>query len=244
MPVTQAALTSGFSETDATSYSTASITPSADQLILAAVTSSAASGIAAPTVTGNGLTWVQVASIALTDGFRMVTVFRSMGAAPSAGAVTFDFGATTQVRCLWAISEFASVDTTGTNGSGAVVQSATNTAASGNPATATLAAFGSTDNATYGAWAGSFNQTAAQTAGTGFTKIHDVDPTTENQSLGTEWRNDNDTTVNATWTDSAASGTIGVEIKFSSGAGGDFEFSLIRGGKLVGGGMLLKGLVH
>lgn len=209
MAVTALHLTTSNEEDNLTSYPTASISPSGNKLILAVVGSSVSSGTPnTPTLTGNGLTWVEVASIATT--VTRITVFRAMGASPSAGAVTIDFAAQTQSRCFWSISEFDGVDTGGANGENAVVQSATGNATSGTSLVVTLAAFGSATNAAFG---GLFKQTVeAITEGSGFTEL------AESQGTGlviqSEWKDSEDTSVDWSWATAATRvGGIAVEIK-------------------------------
>jgi hypothetical protein len=125
------------STTDGTSIATASITPLANQVLYAAVSAFSAVSLIPPTATGNGLTWVQVATIAV-DINRELTVFRAQGAAPSAGAVTFDFGAVPQTSFRWVVIQYAGADATGTNGSGATPQSQTAATASGTSLSVTL----------------------------------------------------------------------------------------------------------
>src|SRR5205085_3732552 len=156
------------------SFNTASITPTANRLILATVTSRHASADPNhPTLSGCGLTWVEVASDNYdnTGSQKRVTVFRAMGASPSTGAVTIDFAGQCQSDCVWTIDQLSGMDTSGTNGSGAGVQSATNQdrTGSGTSLTTTLAAFGSANNATYGACAVG-KGTGTSTAGSGFSK--------------------------------------------------------------------------
>src|SRR5262249_43941997 len=72
---------------------------------------------------GNGLNWVQIATLRVTAApNRRLTCFRTMGAMPSTGAITFDFGGQQQSVCAWSVFEYDNVDTTGTEGAGAVVQ--------------------------------------------------------------------------------------------------------------------------
>jgi hypothetical protein len=129
-PAVATVLADAGSTTDGTSFATASITPLANQVIYAAVTAFSAVSLLAPTCSGNGLTWVQVETIAL-DLNRQLTVFRAQGASPSAGVVTFDFGAVIQTSARWAIIQYAGADASGTDGSGATPQSDTAQAASG-----------------------------------------------------------------------------------------------------------------
>lgn len=137
-------LTSG-TGTASTTAVTASVDPTDNALIIASFQSSLASGPTVPSsVTGNGLTWVQVNTVAFhTTNGRRVTPFRALGAAPTAGAITATWGAS-QTSFQWSIVECTGVDTSGTNGSGAVVQSATQTAAAATSLTATLPGIGAT----------------------------------------------------------------------------------------------------
>ena len=93
-----------------------------------------------------------------------------MGTA-STGAVTFDFGANSQTTCEWVIDEFAGTDTSGTNGSGAIVQSASQAyqPVSADPFTVTLAAFASANNGTYGV--STSDRGVVQSVGSGFTQV-------------------------------------------------------------------------
>lgn len=207
-------LTSFSSDTDATSYATSSISPSANKPILATVTSSKATTPDTPTLSGNGLTWVQID----TNNFdtvgtqRTITMFRAMGTSPTSGAVTASF-AGTQTACVIIIDELSGTDTSGTNGSGAIVQSAKNAEASqaANTFTVTLAAFSSTNNATYGS--ASNGDTANFTAGTGFTSIGSASSATPIVRTLSEFRSDNDTTVDFGGSVGYTSGGIAVEIK-------------------------------
>lgn len=208
-------LTQFQSSTDATSYATTSITPAANKLIIATVTSSKGTTPNTPTLSGNGLTWVQI----LTNNFdtvgtqRTITMFRAMGSSPTSGAVTADFGGATQTACTIIVDEFTGADTSGTNGSGAIVQSAQNAEASQAAATftVTLGAFGSTNNATYGV--ASNGDTANFTAGTGFASVGGVSSTTPIINTLSEFRNDNDTTVDFGGAIGYTSGGIAIEIK-------------------------------
>jgi hypothetical protein len=210
-------LTSGTTETNGSSQATASVTPTANRLILAVCANRSTSGDAAvTTATGNGLTWVSIATLIFGESGNnrvRLTIFRSMGASPSAGAITFDAGGTTQETWGWSITEFAGIDTGGTNGSAAVVQSATQQETSSvTTSTVTLAAFGSANNATFGV-IGRNKNNESFTPGSGFTEIHDLTTASESLGVATEWRNDNDTTVDGSWASSVKAGGVAIEIK-------------------------------
>ena len=213
MAITATHLTTGSSDTDTTSYTTASISPSGNKLILAAVWNGATGTNPQPTLTGNGLTWVHVISepYDVSGTFGVIHLFRAMGASPTPGTVVINYGATTVLACGWSISEFSPVDTGGTNGSAAIVQSLVALGLSA-AALVTLSAFSDVGNATYGALA---HQTAdTETIGAGFNLLGRSTTAVPVTTISTFWKDSNDTTVDATWTDATQKwGIIGVEIK-------------------------------
>jgi len=147
-----------------------------------------------------------------------------MGAAPTTGTLTINLDATT-TSCFWNVMEFDGVNTTGTSGSGAVLQwGANSTTSAGTSASTTLNAFTSANNATFGAFdasgvAGSVGAIAA-TAGIGFTQIYNT-TSGEWTNLSTEWRADNSLSVGETFSPAAdAIGCIGIEIAANGSGGG------------------------
>ena len=99
-------LTTGANTNDGVSYTTATITPGADRLVMAFVVNVAAffQAAPAPTVSGNGLDWDLVDSIQM--GERRLSCFVGRGAAPSAGPVSVACGNITQTLCAWSIFEY------------------------------------------------------------------------------------------------------------------------------------------
>lgn len=216
--ITTSLLTASASESDASSYATASIAPSANKLILA-VTAGGPNGVTAntPTLTGASMTWTQVATQLFDSGNqRQITVFRALSSSPGSGALTFDYAGQTQVRCFWSVLEYSGTVITGTNGADAIVQSATNANSGTNTGiTATLGAFASPRNATYGAVLRTGNTAIA--VGSGFTENTNINGT-DSGMLGVELRPDNDTSVDFTWASvSAFAAIIGLELKASGG---------------------------
>lgn len=227
------------SSTDASSYNTASGSPGANKLQLLAVhaINSAASNPAAPTISGAGLTWVEVASSLYDTGGSnraRVTLFRAMSASPGSGALTITFSET-MTNCEWTWIEFDGVDTSGTNGSGAIVQSATNNATA-TSLSVTLAAFGdATNNVAYGCFAHQANE--GNTAGSGFSMTfgatsQETFGASRVASLGSEWKTGEDTGVDMSWTTSALCGGIAVEVKMAA-AGGDKTVIATRAGAVA-----------
>lgn len=212
MAITATALTSDSDGTTGSSATTASVSPGANRLQLLHVQAHPAGGPGYATVTGCGLTWVSVDQHNYdVGGGDTQMLYRALGASPSSGALTIDFGSgNDQLEICWSLAEFDGVDTSGTDGSGAIVQAVKATGTGTAPA-ATLAAFGDAGNATYGAAAcGSAGWPLA--AGTGFTELHNLQGPTVGLVTLSEFRADNDTSVDAS-SASATWGVIAAELK-------------------------------
>lgn len=211
-------LTSGVNNTDATSFSTDSVTPTANALILVSIIARASDGGAPenPTLSGNGLTWVLANSYSQSVN-RKAFVYRSMGASPSAGAITIDFGTgNTMTSCIWSVDQFTSVDTTGTNGSGAIVQSVGG-GVDGTTFSITLSAFGSANNTTFGAF-GASSATAILLSEYGYIPLsYNQGSTGGDNTLLVAYRQANDTSVSATATAGVEQQGVAIEIKYAAG---------------------------
>ena len=120
-------------------------------MIVSVVTKIAATNPNIPTLSGNGLTWTQVATLLQTGDQRVrTTVFRALSlSAITPGAVTADFSGQSQDDGVINISEFGNVVTTGTNGADAIIQTATSIVGGVNPSVS-LSAFARQTNATFG----------------------------------------------------------------------------------------------
>lgn len=188
-------LTADDSETDATSYATASITPTANTTLIAFIASKVSSG--SPTlssVTGNGLTWTEVRTVN-SSTVRGLSVYRASGASPSAGAVTFDFGAQTQLGANWGVIQVDGTSTVTTDG---VVQSSTGSD-SADTLTVTLGAFAFSGNHTLGVFmsidtaGGALNNSE----GAGFTMLAENSGLVGGETFrsGVEYKTGSDTSV-------------------------------------------------
>jgi len=200
-------LTAGNDSTDSATYTTASITLKAGRLYLIAVENSHGSSAAAISSIDNGPTFVNRSTTQYNSTLNRVSIWSAVPINDYTGTLVINFGGgNTQTGCIWSLNEMSGVDTSASDG---IVQQAVGTGNSGT-ALATLGAFGSTANATFGA-----HGHAAATAsapGTGFTELSDTTTATPAQALCTDWRVDNDTTVDATFT-SAEWGSCAVEVK-------------------------------
>lgn len=206
-------------------YVTKSISPIGDKLQIIAVQNTLEGGsAAAPAVAGNGITWTLIDSQVFNGTEYRISLFRGMVSSPTAGPVTITFGGVAQTSCAWSILEFGNVDTGGTHGSAAVVQSAKNSSAGATSLTVTLAG-GSADNATLGAF--STNGSDGINVGSGFTELHEVLVT---GTLQTEWRDDFVTSVAASASVSVVWGGIAIEIK-PAGVSGTYQTGSISPAK-------------
>lgn len=197
MAITVTALTGAGDATNGTSHVTASISPTGNRLVIADVFAAVSGVPVEPTLSGNGITWVSEATKTDATVNIRITRFRGMVATPSAGAVTITHSATVD-RCIWSIYEIADVDTSGTNGSGAMVQTVTGNAIDAT-ATVSLAAFGAAGNAVI-LGAGKVNGDDVTPEG-GHTQIHDVSLVDggDTNSIYSQYKVGEDTSPSATW---------------------------------------------
>lgn len=209
MAITQASLDSGSAKSDAGSLSsqaTASVTPSSSKLIVLSVTLANASASSAPPsgVAGAGLTFVKAADNGDATSGLNNSIWVAMGT-PSTGAITITPTVNTY-GIVWSLSEFAGVETSGSNGANAWRNAASSADTSGT-ATAgavTLAAFGNANNGMFS----SFGHLGAAPIGTatpdtGATEIHDLGIVILSGAGGleleTQWKASNDTSAACTW---------------------------------------------
>lgn len=161
-----------------TSLATGAYAPTANSLVLATVVNYRSSGTPTlPTASGNGLTWVQVATVTVTsndpEGLpeKRITLFRAMGPGPTSTAFTADFGGVSQAQISISVRQWTGTDTSGTNGSGAIQQTATNsvTGAGASSLTVTLSALQSSAGVD-----ASFTGAGPVTPEASWTEVHEV----------------------------------------------------------------------
>lgn len=211
-------LDTGADATVATTHTTGPVAPLDNALLLIAINNNRNSGNGGevPTsVTYNGTSLaltsvgtVELGSVVGSGHQHRISLYRAMGTTLGTDTITIVFTNTQVVR--WSVDQCTGVDTTGTNGSGAIVQAVTNSGSSVQPSTVTMAAFADSGNGTYGA-SGYNNQSATFSPGTGLTIIGDAQSTYE---MITEWAPGNVTPVETNWSATVfAWGQIGVELK-------------------------------
>jgi hypothetical protein len=222
MAVAASNITSGRDTDGNSTATTASVTPVANRLYLLTVTSrtNITTDPNIPTVTGNSLTWVSINSVVYdTTGAsrRRVTLFRALGASPSSGTISVDFGGQNQTHVSWVLDECTGMDTSGTDGSGAIVQSATNKDETGTNTTftVTLSAFSDSNNATYCS-KGDVDSTLTHSAGSGFTLLGSEQGGTNDITTHTEFKASNDTTADWSASNFIFPGGVAIEIKMAA----------------------------
>lgn len=142
MAVAATLLTNAVSSTDGTGFTTSSVSVTAGDLVLVGVS---ADDVAAPTLSGLGATWVQVATTTSITP-RRIALFRAEIPSTTSGAITITFGSTATF-CAWTVVQVTGQEP-GNNGADAI--EAFDTAASAAAVTTTLDLTGASAGATFG----------------------------------------------------------------------------------------------
>lgn len=211
-----ALLTNNTSDTNQTSFSTASVTLTANRLILLfVVTRHGTVEPNVPTATSTGATWATVDS-QVFNTLQKISVLRTMVSSDQTGAIAVDFAGQTQNTQAWSVVECSSVDTSGTNGSGAVVTSNKNSVSTNTVITLTFSAYSSSNNRpVVGFGANPINSTGT----IDWTSLSNQSSAAEGIALGVAWRDaTDDTTASYTYGFNANMGGVGVEVKGPSQA--------------------------
>jgi hypothetical protein len=160
-----------------TSYTTSSVSWAANSLILFSVQSvKNGTGVSAiPTVSG-GLTFTRINNQAFATGGTNspgeICIFRALPSSSGSGAFTVDFAGESTTESNYSFDQFSSVNLGGSNGSNAIIQSGTNTAAANSPISVVLNTFANVNNIAFGAEGG--NGDLPPTKGGSFTQLTSV----------------------------------------------------------------------
>jgi hypothetical protein len=120
------------STTDGTNFTISAYTPFTNALLLATVITGRTNGTAPqPTVTGNGVTWDLVTNCFYQGPTNTIYVFRAMGS-PTNGTLTIGYPSNATAMAA-SVDMFTGADTSGVNGSGAIVTARTNAGATATP---------------------------------------------------------------------------------------------------------------
>lgn len=209
---------------------TASGTALAGALQLVAVAFANTTGVGTPALSGLGRAWTQIGSVVnIHDTVRGIALFRSLTSVTAIGAVTIAFGAAQNGGIGWVWQQFRNVNRSGSNGAGAIRQSATgvdagSTVTSGAVA---LSSFGdSVNNAAY-AFCGVSNGGVTMVGDSGYSLDQLL---TSNIHLGCEYKIGEDLSVSMSWNTGQFFSMIGLEIVAGPPfAGGTWPYD--RGGR-------------
>ncbi len=218
--ITPTLLASGSNAVNLKIYTTASIAPEPNALILVAVLGRRSGTPLTPTVTGGGMaTWTPVASVdygTVTTPQSRLVVFRALSATPGSGPVTITYSSSIS-NATWIVAQWSGVDPSGVNGAGAIVQSGSSPTDAASVLSTTLGAFADPSDAALGLVGASLNGPAV-TPGAGFTEI--AEPTSgESTVLEAEW-SANLNLIGASLTSAKNAAILGIELKASAGGGG------------------------
>lgn len=192
---------------DASSYANSSWTPPSSGLIYVFVRNRAAVP-GTPTISGNGITWTQIATV--TNGVSKETLFGADAAGSTTGVTTIDFAGATQLTCQASFSH-ADVDLTG-GVLAAFVQAVTATGSSVTTLSITLAAAAHADNRPIAGFFHAQNEAATERAN--WTEMDDLQVGLGGGGLETQYRGDAfETTASATWVSTVDAVGIAAELK-------------------------------
>lgn len=190
-------------------FATSSRTPTAGALqVFFAANTKASSPNTIQSITGDGLTFASVTTAVTSANDERISLWRAQAASTSTGALTIEYGTgNTQTHFLYAWFECTgTAGTNGNNGSEAFNSNfASNTVSSGTSLTVTLGSFAQSANGAVCSVALTTN--TAISAGSGWTAMGtSVGGGTPNARIGAEYRADNDTTADMTFTTASGVG--------------------------------------
>jgi hypothetical protein len=195
---------------DASSYSNSSWTPPTNGLLICFTQSRVSSGTAnVPSVSGNGLTWVQIATV--ITGVRRLSLFAADLSGSSAGVTTFDFSGQTQLYFAASFFYATGVDLSGGVAAAFVQAPTVSAGGSSTTGTVTLAAPANANNRPIAAFLHIIGEVSYPRVN--WTEADDLN-SGGTRGLETQWRSDAfETTASATWNTAASWDAIAAEIK-------------------------------
>jgi hypothetical protein len=222
--------------TDANSYSFAPIIASNQQLYVVFLNTSIKTGVApsATSVAGAGLAFTEIGSpggvlYSGRTGARRIQAWRALASAgATSGSITINLDATsTSMDAV--LLEVSGVDTSGTNGSGAIVQSASSKAKNVTSLSVPLAAFGSPDNRPLAFF--SHRAAEATTEEPGHTELDDATHGAPSTGAQSAWHSGAaDASPSASWLTAAHAGGFAVELRRASIAPPSNQFPVVSAG--------------
>jgi len=217
MAITNTALTSGTAFTVSSGQATASISPTGDRLVIVALGVNDADFELAEdfALSGGGMTtWRLLSAKAHASASCGVVIFAAMQSSPGSGTISITWqGGEVLAALAWSVSEFAGLNTGGSNGSLAIRNFIWQ---AGGPAATSfvgdLPTFGSANNGAFQAVVHEIAEATATDAQ--FTEIHDLTESGGSDALGmaTAFRADDPTSWGATWATSDSMSGFLVEL--------------------------------
>ena len=209
--------------TDGSAYSFASFTASNNRLYLVFLHTASVSGVTAPSaisVSGAGLSFTEIGSpggllYSSSPGVRRIQAWRALataGAAAGSIAITLN-GTSLSMDAV--LLEFSGVNTSGTNGSGAVAQSGTNLASGTVSLSVPLAAFASANNRPVAFFSHRIAEGTTEEAG--YTELDDATHTGPTTGAQCQWHPAvAEQTPSASWLTAAHGGGFAIELRAAS----------------------------
>lgn len=214
-------LTHNSSSAATSSYATASVTPTANNIVLVSTVAHLVTGNGpghVSSVSGDGLTWILWAGLDYgqavgTAKANRAEVWCGVGASPSAGAITITWP-TSPTGTVWSVDQSAGAAATCASALGIT---ATNNAdvATASPLTVTMGTFQRSTSATFGVGCVDLSGTSVG-PGSGFTEVG-FNTSGGGISIETEYATGNVSPVTTTYSGGPARwGILGVEVKVPS----------------------------
>ena len=225
MAIAVTAISAVASTVNSATYAINSFTPVANRLYILAIESSHAANAVDPTITpsNTGLNYVKIVARPWSTSSAnqsTLSIWRAMKPSGlTTGVDTIDFATIVQTGCTYSLIELTGIDTSGTDGSGAIVQSnsAFDDTTTATAINVTLAALANANNIGYSA--AGVNANITQTPGHSETKIDDLGHTLPSYALQTQWLI-NTATLGTTFVAGQNSGIAAIEIAAAPVAGG------------------------
>lgn len=209
-------LTTANDDTNATSYTTASLSPTGSSLLVIGIVGALSGAPPTPTVTGFSATWTSQQSAVFDTAGTQRTLFTftaQLGASPGSGTIGISFGATTMSGCGWSV-----VQVTGHNTS-TPVRFADDGLGTGTSQSATLIASGSANNVALAFVAS--DEVVTFTAANAFTMLGQATGAAPTQAIGSLWKlNATNPATTSTGTAGQTWGMVGLEIQAAAVAAG------------------------
>lgn len=211
-----------------TSVTTESISPAANKLItlmIATRSNTSDPDPVVPSVSGCGLTWEAVVSEMNAAKIR-VSIFRALGASPTAGALTINF-TTNVVAGAWEILQWSGTNVSGTNGSGAIAQSAgAHIDVADNSLSIPLSPAVSEADTLYAAVYA--NRLIDISPDSGWTEVAEIDITSKSNTVATQEHVGSDVSATFGFSASTTGAAVAIEVKDSSAFDSITDLTVVR----------------